>query len=70
MEDFDTYNGEQRFFFNDIRSCSCVFSYKAACDFLDRNQLRCIIRAHEAQDEGFVCLLVVCYFLGVVVDIM
>ncbi len=56
MEDFDTYNGEQRFFFNDIRSCSCVFSYKAACDFLDRNHLRCIIRAHEAQDEGFVPL--------------
>ena len=54
MEDFDTYNGEQRFFFNDIRSCSCVFSYKAACDFLDRNHLRCIIRAHEAQDEGLV----------------
>ena len=53
MEDFDTYNGEQRFFFNDIRSCSCVFSYKAACDFLDRNHLRCIIRAHEAQDEGY-----------------
>ena len=56
MEDFDTYNGEQRFFFNDVRSCSCVFSYKAACDFLDRNHLRCIIRAHEAQDEGYVHL--------------
>jgi len=53
MEDYDTYNGEQRFFFNDIRSCSCVFSYKAVCDFLDRNNLRCLIRAHEAQDEGY-----------------
>lgn len=53
MEDYDTYYGERRFFHNDVRSCSYVFSYKAACDFLERNQLRCIIRAHEAQDEGY-----------------
>ena len=52
MEEYDTYNGEERFFFNDVRSCSCVYSYKAVCEFLTRNNLRCIIRAHEAQDEG------------------
>lgn len=28
------------------------FSYKAVCDFLDRNNLLSVIRAHEAQDQG------------------
>jgi diadenosine tetraphosphatase ApaH/serine/threonine PP2A family protein phosphatase len=27
--------------------------YKAACDFLERNNLLSIIRAHEAQDSGY-----------------
>mmetsp|Transcript_13332 Transcript_13332/g.37925 ORF Transcript_13332/g.37925 Transcript_13332/m.37925 type:complete len:464 (+) Transcript_13332:70-1461(+) len=53
MDDYDTYTGDERFFFNDVRSCSCVYSYQAVCDFLKLNNLRCLIRAHEAQDEGY-----------------
>lgn len=30
--------------------------YQAACQFLERNNLLSIIRAHEAQDAGCVCL--------------
>ena len=29
--------------------------YNAACQFLERNNLLSIIRAHEAQDAGCVC---------------
>lgn len=32
----------------------CADSYHAACAFLERNNLLSIIRAHEAQDAGFV----------------
>eukprot|EP00013_Stygamoeba_regulata_P020855 CAMPEP_0177647066 /NCGR_PEP_ID=MMETSP0447-20121125/10107_1 /TAXON_ID=0 /ORGANISM="Stygamoeba regulata, Strain BSH-02190019" /LENGTH=511 /DNA_ID=CAMNT_0019149637 /DNA_START=139 /DNA_END=1674 /DNA_ORIENTATION=+ len=53
MEEYDEFEGDDLFFFNDVRSCSYVFSYEAACNFLDENNLRCIIRAHEAQDEGY-----------------
>lgn len=28
-------------------------SYNAACQFLERNNLLSIIRAHEAQDAGY-----------------
>ena len=30
-----------------------LFSYQAACQFLERNNLLSIIRAHEAQDAGY-----------------
>lgn len=30
------------------------YSYQAACQFLERNNLLSIIRAHEAQDAGYV----------------
>jgi serine/threonine-protein phosphatase 2B catalytic subunit len=35
------------------------FSYNAACQFLERNNLLSVIRAHEAQDAGYqwFCLL-------------
>ncbi len=33
--------------------CS-YFSYAACCDFLQNNNLLSIIRAHEAQDAGYV----------------
>jgi len=32
-----------------INSCS----YNAACQFLERNNLLSVIRAHEAQDAGY-----------------
>lgn len=38
---------------NDLRGCSYVFSYTAVCQFLKNNNLLSIIRAHEAQDEGY-----------------
>ena len=37
--------------------CLCVrCSYAACCDFLQQNNLLSIIRAHEAQDAGYVSL--------------
>lgn len=30
-----------------------LISYQAACQFLERNNLLSIIRAHEAQDAGY-----------------
>jgi len=41
------------FKFNEIRGCSWVFSYRAACEFIQQNNLLSIIRAHEAQDNGY-----------------
>lgn len=38
---------------NEMRGCSYVFSHAAACHFLRENDLKCIIRAHEVQEEGF-----------------
>ncbi|AGO12466.1 AaceriAER118Cp [[Ashbya] aceris (nom. inval.)] len=38
---------------NIIRGCSFAFSYKASCEFLQRTGLLSIIRAHEAQDQGY-----------------
>ena len=31
----------------------CLISYNAACAFLEKNNLLSIIRAHEAQDQGY-----------------
>eukprot|EP01103_Thecamoeba_quadrilineata_P002766 TRINITY_DN12661_c0_g1_i1.p1 TRINITY_DN12661_c0_g1~~TRINITY_DN12661_c0_g1_i1.p1 ORF type:complete len:580 (+),score=109.00 TRINITY_DN12661_c0_g1_i1:53-1792(+) len=52
MEDFSVREIEL-FHFNELRSCSFVFSYRAACNFLEQNNLLSIIRAHEAQDSGY-----------------
>eukprot|EP00919_Chromeraceae_sp_WS-2016_P062539 GHVR01148029.1.p1 GENE.GHVR01148029.1~~GHVR01148029.1.p1 ORF type:complete len:528 (+),score=102.29 GHVR01148029.1:170-1753(+) len=38
---------------NDARGCSYFFGYQAAKTFLDNNNLLSIIRAHEAQIEGY-----------------
>jgi len=38
---------------NHVRGCSYFYTYKAVCDFLERNRLLSIIRAHEAQDSGY-----------------
>lgn len=38
---------------NDVRGCSYFFSFNAAKGFLDSNRLLSVIRAHEAQSEGF-----------------
>lgn len=38
---------------NSSRNCSYVFGVEATQKFLDQNQLETVIRAHEAQAEGF-----------------
>jgi len=41
------------FEYNETRGCSYSYGFKAVVDFLDRNGLLCMIRAHEAQDNGY-----------------
>eukprot|EP00041_Stephanoeca_diplocostata_P039674 m.1637434 g.1637434 ORF g.1637434 m.1637434 type:complete len:475 (+) comp25818_c0_seq1:222-1646(+) len=52
-EDFDVETGSVQFLHNETRGCSYVYTHKAACEFLDRNNLLSVIRAHEAQDQGY-----------------
>jgi len=35
------------------RGCSYSFSFDAVCKFAERNNLLCVIRAHEVQDSGY-----------------
>jgi serine/threonine-protein phosphatase 2B catalytic subunit len=39
--------------FNESRGCSYYFGYHAISEFLRRNELVTLIRAHEAQFDGF-----------------
>jgi len=52
-EDFDQDCGSVQYLHNETRGCSYVFTHKAACEFLDKNNLLSVIRAHEAQDQGY-----------------
>ena len=38
---------------NEVRGCSWFFTYEAATSFLYKNSLLSVIRAHEAQIEGY-----------------
>jgi len=38
---------------NEVRGCSCFFGSELAKGFFERNKVISIIRAHEAQAEGF-----------------
>lgn len=53
VEDFGTEKTTDSFIHNHVRGCSYFFTYQAACQFLERNNLLSIIRAHEAQDAGY-----------------
>jgi len=53
LEKFDTDMHSPPFPPNTARGCSYNFTYAAACHFLETNHLLSIIRAHEAQDEGY-----------------
>jgi len=54
LEDFGTEKPTQEnFCHNSVRGCSYYYSYNASCEFLQRNNLLSIIRAHEAQDAGY-----------------
>lgn len=44
---------EESYKVNEPRGCSYYYSYKAVMEFLERNELLSLIRAHEAQDSGF-----------------
>lgn len=53
VEDFGQEKSNESFIHNHVRGCSFFFTYQAACQFLERNKLLSIIRAHEAQDAGY-----------------
>ncbi|CUM66092.1 uncharacterized protein PRCAT00003746001 [Priceomyces carsonii] len=53
VEEYDDNNMDQTFVKNTVRGCSYAFTYKAACQFLEKTGLLSIIRAHEAQDAGY-----------------
>ncbi|KAF5356536.1 hypothetical protein D9758_008273 [Tetrapyrgos nigripes] len=53
VEDFGTEKTTESFLHNHVRGCSYFFTYQAACQFLERNNLLSVIRAHEAQDAGY-----------------
>jgi len=46
-------NPDSEFVNNELRGCSYVFSFEAVNVFLKENNLLSVIRAHEAQDEGY-----------------
>lgn len=48
-------NPDETFVENHTRGCSYFYTYRAACKFLERNNLLSIIRAHEAQVAGYRC---------------
>lgn len=52
-EEFDADCGSVQYLHNETRGCSYVFTHKAACEFLNKNGLLSVIRAHEAQDQGY-----------------
>jgi len=52
VEEFGNEGNNDHFTHNSVRGCSYFFSYSACCDFLQRNGLLSIIRAHEAQEAG------------------
>lgn len=52
-ESGDDHAPTEGFVHNELRGCSYVFSYAATCQFLVANHLLSVIRAHEAQDEGY-----------------
>ena len=53
LEEFGQEKTNEFFLHNHVRGCSYFFSYNAACNFLEKNNLLSIIRAHEAQDAGY-----------------
>ncbi|KAM3083448.1 3',5'-cyclic-nucleotide phosphodiesterase (PDEase) (3':5'-CNP) [Clarireedia jacksonii] len=53
LEEFGQEKTSEYFIHNHVRGCSYFFSYPAACNFLEKNNLLSIIRAHEAQDAGY-----------------
>jgi len=53
LEDYGSEKSSEHYTHNSVRGCSYFYSYQACCEFLARNNLLSIIRAHEAQDAGY-----------------
>merc|ERR1719436_1480499 len=53
LEDFGKESTPDKFIPNSVRGCSYFYSFNAVCDFLAENKLLSLIRAHEAQDQGY-----------------
>ncbi|XP_037950730.1 serine/threonine-protein phosphatase 2B catalytic subunit 1 isoform X2 [Teleopsis dalmanni] len=53
LEDFGNEKNSDYFTHNSVRGCSFFFSYNACCEFLSKNNLLSVVRAHEAQDAGY-----------------
>lgn len=52
-EPYGTSGKVKDFVENYERGCSYMYSYNAVCQFLERNNLLSVIRAHQAQDKGY-----------------
>ena len=52
-EDKKTSSEKKNFSVNLNRGCSYFYGFNAVSNFLKANNLLCLIRAHEAQDNGF-----------------
>ena len=52
-EDFGNEKNADHYMHNSVRGCSYFFTYAATCEFLEHNNLLSVIRAHEAQDQGY-----------------
>lgn len=53
LEDFGQERTSELFIHNHVRGCSYFYTYNAVCQFLEKNNLLSLIRAHEAQDAGY-----------------
>jgi len=56
LEDFDTDTPgpySSQFSHNNVRGCSYYFTYNSTLQFLEKNRLLSVIRAHEAQSVGY-----------------
>lgn len=52
-EPYGTSHKVKDFSENYERGCSYMYSYNAVCQFLERNNLLSVLRAHQAQDKGY-----------------
>jgi len=52
FDDYGSENHNELFSHNHTRGCSYNYSYLAVCQFLEKNKLLSLVRAHEAQDTG------------------
>lgn len=53
VENYDSFDHEDGFLLNQQRGCSYCYTYSGVVEFLNRNRLLSVIRAHEAQDTGY-----------------